>query len=257
MKAMILVGGLGTRLRPLTFSIPKPLLPLGEKPILQIIIEQMKSASVEDIVLATGYQAELIQAFCGDGSKFGVNISYVHDEKPLGTAGPLSLARQQFWNQQSFLLMNGDIVTKLDFAEFIRAGTTSECDLTVGYTNYIYRSPFGVLSIADGTVLGISEKPSQEYSISAGIYCLLPKALDFVPDDTFFTMPDLMKKLISAGRKVGAYYIRDCWIGLESIEHFDEAIKELNKVPSEASPTLEPSNELGRPSGRDRVEQFG
>src|SRR6516164_7776731 len=103
MKAMILVGGLGTRLRPLTFSIPKPLLPLGEKPILQIIIEQMKSASVEDIVLATGYQAELIQAFCGDGSKFGVNISYVHEQKPLGTAGPLSLARQQFRDQESIL----------------------------------------------------------------------------------------------------------------------------------------------------------
>ena len=237
---MILVGGLGTRLRPLTFSIPKPLLPVGEKPILQIIIEQMKSAGVEDIVLATGYQAELIRAFCGDGSKFRVNISYVHEQKPLGTAGPLSLARQQYLDQESILLMNGDIVTKLDLAEFIRAGTRSDCDLTVGYTKYIYRSPFGVLSIADDTVRAIAEKPSHEYSISAGIYCVRPKALDFVPEDTFFTMPDLMKKLISAGRRVGAYYIRDCWIGLESVEHFEEAIKELHKVPSEAGSTLEP-----------------
>src|SRR5579864_4564917 len=94
MKAMILAGGLGTRLRPFTFSIPKPLLPVGEKPILQIIIEQMKASGIEEIILATGYQAELIRAFCGDGSKFGVSVSYVHEDQPLGTAGPLSLIRQ-------------------------------------------------------------------------------------------------------------------------------------------------------------------
>src|SRR5258708_8849586 len=114
MKAMILVGGIGTRLRPLTFSIPKPLLPVGERPILQIIVEQMKGAGIEDIVLATGYQAELIRAFCGDGSKFGVNISYVHEREPLGTAGPLSLASQHFEGDHTFLLMNGHILTKLN-----------------------------------------------------------------------------------------------------------------------------------------------
>jgi NDP-sugar pyrophosphorylase family protein len=235
MKAMILAGGLGTRLRPLTFSIPKPLLPVGEKPILQIIIEQMRGAGIDDIVLATGYQAELIRAFCGDGSKLGVRISYVHEDKPLGTAGPLSLVRRHFENDQAFVVMNGDIITRLDFGEFLRAGIDNGCDLTVGYTQHVYRSPFGVLSIAGGVVQGITEKPSYEHSISAGIYCVRPQALRFVPDDAFFTMPQLMESLMAAGRCVGAHFIQDCWIGIESVEHFEEALKELSKIPVDAA----------------------
>lgn len=236
MKAMILAGGLGTRLRPLTFSIPKPLLPVGEQPILQIIIEQMKRGGIDEIVLATGYHAELIRTFCGDGSKFGVRISYVHEEKPLGTAGPLALARHHFDRDETFLLMNGDIITKLDFREFLERGTASGCDLTVGYTKHVYRSPFGVLTIVDDRVEGIIEKPAHEYCISAGIYCLRATCLDVVPDGTFFTMPDLMQALMAVGRHVGAYYIRDCWIGIESIEHFDEALRELSRAPAGVLP---------------------
>lgn len=232
MKAIILAGGLGTRLRPLTFSIPKPLLPVGEKPILQIILGQMRSAGIDDIVLATGYHAELIRAFCGDGSQFGVRIQYVHEHKPLGTAGPLSLARRHFDGDECFLLMNGDVVTGLDFARFLEAGTASGCDLTVGYTKHVYKSPFGVLALADDRVQGIVEKPEHEYSISAGIYCLRPAALEVIPDDSFFTMPDLIQRLLAAGKNVGAYYIRDCWIGIETVEHFEEAIKELARIPS-------------------------
>src|SRR5260370_7492167 len=115
-KAVILVGGLGTRLRPLTFSIPKPLLPVGEKPILQLIIEQLRASGVSELILATGYQAELIQAFCGDGSKLGVRIRYVKEPTALGTAGPLSLVRDHFRENEFFLLMNGDILTQLHFA---------------------------------------------------------------------------------------------------------------------------------------------
>jgi NDP-sugar pyrophosphorylase family protein len=233
---MILAGGRGTRLRPFTFSIPKPLLPVGEKPILQIIIEQMKRAGVEDLLLATGYQAELIRAFGGDGSRFGARISYVEEREPLGTAGPLSLARAYFQNEEVFLLMNGDIVTTLDFAEFLENGIRNQCDLTVGYTKHVYRSPFGVLSIADDSVRGIVEKPSQEFCVSAGIYCLRPAALKFVPENEFFTMPQLIERLMDAGKRVGAYYIRDCWIGIESAEHFEEALKELDKIPPAASP---------------------
>jgi NDP-sugar pyrophosphorylase family protein len=233
MKAMILAGGLGTRLRPLTFSIPKPLLPVGERPILQIIIEQMKTAGIENIILATGYQAELIRAFCGDGKKFGVRICYVHEDQPLGTAGPLSLARQYIRPEELFLVMNGDIITKLDFAEFLKAGHANQADLTVGYTKYIYRSPFGVLSVDGDTVQGIVEKPCQEYAINAGVYCVRSAALDFVPGGVFSTMPELMQRLMAANRKIGAYYIKDCWIGIECIEHFEDAIKELSNAPAE------------------------
>lgn len=230
-KAVILVGGLGTRLRPLTFSIPKPLLPVGEKPILQLIIEQLRESGIRELILATGYQAELIQAFCGDGSKLGVKISYVKEPSALGTAGPLSLVRNHFEENEFFLLMNGDILTRLDFSSFAARAREEDCDLLVGYTKHVYRSPFGVLSIMDRKITGIVEKPSQEFPISAGIYCVKATVLPLVPVNTFFTVPDLIERLLTAKRKVSAYYIQECWIGLESTEHFEEAVKELQSAP--------------------------
>jgi NDP-sugar pyrophosphorylase family protein len=230
-KAVILVGGQGKRLRPLTFAIPKPLLPVGEKPVLQLIIEQLRNAGLCDLVLATGHQAELIRAFCGDGSRFGVSIAYVHEQIPLGTAGPLDLAREHLRDEELFLLMNGDIIAELDFRRFLEAAREAACDLTVAYTKYRYRSPYGVLSIAGDSIQGIVEKPEQEFSISAGIYGLRPAALDFVPQGIFFTIPDLIHRLLAAGRSVHAYPLEGYWIGLESVEHFDEALRRLEGVP--------------------------
>ena len=231
MKAILLVGGQGTRLRPLTFSIPKPLLPVGERPILQIILEQLRDAGIREMVLATGYQAELIQAFCGDGSRFGVSVSYVKEDQPLGTAGPLALVRSRVAPDESVLLMNGDILTKLDFRQFVDAARRSGCDLTVGYTTYTHTLPFGVLSVHGDLVDGIVEKPSQEFLISAGIYCVKASALPLVPDGRFFTVPDLIRALIAAGRRVGAYHIRESWMGLESVEHFEQAVQQLANAP--------------------------
>ncbi len=227
MKAMILAGGMGTRLRPLTFSIPKPLLPVGEKPILQKIVEQLRDAGVTDIVLATGYQAELVRAFCGDGSRFGVSVTYVHEHHPLGTAGPASALKGQLPSGELLLLMNGDLITDLNFGEFAESSRASGCDLSVAYAKYTYRSPFGVLSIADGAVQGVAEKPETEYAISAGIYCLSSAALDLIPEDKFFTMPNLMTTLLAAGKRIHAFPITGTWMGLESIEHFNEAVQRL------------------------------
>lgn len=229
MKAMILAGGMGTRLRPLTFSIPKPLLPVGEKPILQRIIEQLRDAGIRDLVLATGYQSELVRTFCGDGSKFGVSVAYVHEQKPLGTAGPASALKGQLAPGELLLLMNGDLITDLDFREFVESSRASACDLAVAYAKYTYRSPYGVLSIADGAVQGVTEKPETEYAISAGIYSLSSAALDLIPQDTFFTMPDLMSRLLAAGKRIHAYPITGTWMGLESIEHFNEAMQRLQQ----------------------------
>jgi NDP-sugar pyrophosphorylase family protein len=229
MKAMILAGGMGTRLRPLTFSIPKPLLPVGEKPILQKLIEQLSDAGITDLVLATGYQAELVRAFCGDGSKFGVSINYMQEHHPLGTAGPASALKGQIPPGELLLLMNGDLITDLDFREFIESSRASACDLTVAYAKYTYRSPYGVLSIADGTVQGVTEKPETEYAISAGIYCLSSAALDLIPNDTFFTIPDVMLRMLADGKRIHAYPIIGTWMGLESIEHFNEALAKLKQ----------------------------
>jgi NDP-sugar pyrophosphorylase family protein len=227
---MILAGGMGTRLRPLTFSIPKPLLPVGEKPVLEIIIGQLRQAGFGEIVLATGYQAELIRAFCGDGARFGVRIDYVHEDQPLGTGGPLDALRDRIAPDEYFLLMNGDVITELDFNAFMQAGCASGCDLTVAYTNYRYRSPYGVLEIDGGAVTGVTEKPEQEYAVSAGIYCVNARALAWVPRRAFFTMPELMKRLHAAGRRVQAYPIPGYWLGLETIENFEEAVRRLGQA---------------------------
>ncbi len=230
MKAVILAGGLGKRLRPLTFSLPKPLLPLGEKPILEFIFEQLRKFTINEIILSTGYQSELIRAFCGDGSKFGVKIGYVKENKALGTAGPLSLIRDRFSENETFILMNGDVVTKLDFSKMIRYHSKKKCQLTIGFTKFEYRSPFGVLKIEAGRLKDILEKPSKVYDISAGIYVVNSSVLDYIPHNTFFTVPDLARELLRFGKKVGTYKIEEFWVGIEHIDQFDEVLKELNKI---------------------------
>lgn len=228
MKAVVLAGGLGTRMRPLTFAVPKTLLAVCEKPILQLIIEQLRDAGFDEITVATGYLAELIQAFCGDGARFGVRVRYVHESQPLGTAGPVSLLREQVARDEFFLLMNGDIVTKLDFAAFLRHARRRDYDLTVGYVHHKYQSPFGVLTIEGEEITGIVEKPEVDYCISGGIYALKGTALDFVPDDQFFTVPDLIGRLRAHGRHIGAYHIREFWRGVENPNHIVEAREALN-----------------------------
>ena len=173
MKAVVLVGGLGTRLRPLTFSVPKPLLAIGEKPILQLIIEQLAGSGCQEIILATGYLAELIEAFCGTGVRFGVEVNYLRESQPLGTAGALSLLRERISRDEFFILMNGDIITKLNFTEIINFARSHDYEMTVGYVHYVYKSPFGVLTIdGKGEIVDVAEKPKVRYSISGGIYVL-------------------------------------------------------------------------------------
>jgi len=230
MKAVILAGGLGTRLRPLTFSIPKPLLPVGEKPILEFIFEHLRKFAIKEIILCTGYQSELIRAFCGDGSKFGVKIDYVKEESPLGTAGPLSLIRKKFSEGETFVLMNGDVVTKLDFSKMIQYHSENKCELTIGFTKFEYKSPFGVLKIEAGRLKDILEKPVKVYDISAGIYVMNSSALDLIPYNTFFTLPGLARELLRFGKNVGAYQIEEFWVGIEHIDHFDEVLKKLSKI---------------------------
>lgn len=232
MKAVILAGGKGTRLRPLTFSIPKPLLPIAEKPILEIIIKNLKKFGITEVIISVGYQGELIKAFCGDGAKFGLSVKYVDEEKPLGTAGPLSLMRGCFGDGEKFILMNGDIFTQLNFSRMINYHNKGNYCITIGYRTYEHKMPFGVLEIEDDKFCGIVEKPSASFNVSAGIYVLDASIIDLVPDNTFFTMPDLANKLLDKKRNIGAYRIEEYWLGIENIGHFNEAIKELNRLES-------------------------
>jgi len=224
MKAVILAGGRGDRLRPYTFTVPKPLLPLGDRPLLTYILAQLARCSITDVVLALGYQAELIRAFCGDGSRFGVRISYVVESQPLGTAGPLALCRPLLDRDQPFLAMNGDIVTRLDFRELERFHRERGAQLTIGYVRHTYRSPFGVLQLAGDVVTGIVEKPAHVYPVSAGIYCVSPEAAALIAADTPITMPELADRVRAGGGTVCAFEIRAFWRGLETKEGFEELL---------------------------------
>jgi NDP-sugar pyrophosphorylase family protein len=235
MKAVVLAGGQGSRLRPYTFTVPKPLLPLGDRPLLDYIIAQLAGCAVTEIVLALGYQAELIRAYCGDGHRFGVRIDYVEESRPLGTAGPLLLCRPFLDPVEPFLVTNGDVVTRLDFAKLARFHRDRGALLTIGYVHHTYQSPFGILELAEGRVVGIAEKPTFVYPVSAGIYCASPEALALLPADAPTTMPELADRVRAKGGTVAAYEIKEFWRALETRDHFEElsrdeaALEELQR----------------------------
>jgi NDP-sugar pyrophosphorylase family protein len=222
MKAVVLAGGQGTRLRPYTYTVPKPLLPLGDRPLVDYIIGQLARCSVTEVILALGYHAQLIRAYCGDGSRFGVRITYVEEPRPLGTAGSLALCRPLLEPAEPFLLMNGDIVTQLDFGRMLRFHRERGAEITVGYVLHTYQSPFGVLQMADDEVTAIVEKPSYVYPVSAGIYCLSPGAAALVPADTVMTVPELALQVRTRGGKVPAFHITEFWRALETQDHFEQ-----------------------------------
>jgi NDP-sugar pyrophosphorylase family protein len=235
MRAVILAGGLGTRLRPLTFSIPKPLLPVGEHPILELILKRLIEFGFEEFIFSVGYRAEFIEAYFGDGTRFGTRIHYLREEEPTGTAGALSLLQENFdiSDDETFLLMNGDILTDLDFNRFIDHHKREGFDLTVGVKEIERQLPFGVLEMEDGLVRRIVEKPVSRYPISGGVYLVQGDVLPLVPTDTYFTIPDLVERLVAEGRQVGSYIIEEFWIGVEHQEELDEARHRIGVEPEE------------------------
>ena len=223
MKVVIMAGGLGTRLRPLTFSIPKPLLPVGEKPILEIILSKLKQQGLTDIILSVGYKSELIKTYFQDGSKFGVKIDYFEEEKRLGTAGPLRLIRDKFQIKEPFIVMNGDIITKLNFKKMMKYHLDKKADLTVGIKNHKSKTPFGVISLDEDNIKEIKEKPVLTFNISAGIYIVNPELIDYISPNEFFDMPTLIKSGVENNKTIKGYDIKEYWLGLEKLKSFDQA----------------------------------
>jgi len=225
MRAVILAGGLGTRLRPLTYSVPKPLLPVGETPILEIIIKRLREFGFDELIVAVGYRHELIETYFKGGEQFGVSIDYVREPERLGTAGPLSLVRKQFQfaRDETFLMMNGDILTKIDLNKMLIHHRQHGYELTVATRQHSYQVPFGVLEIASGVVQKISEKPTAHYDVSAGIYYMQSSVLASAPDDRPFDMPDLITVLLREQRPVGAFFFDSYWLAVEDLHHIEEA----------------------------------
>ncbi|MEX2255516.1 MAG: sugar phosphate nucleotidyltransferase [Acidimicrobiia bacterium] len=234
MKTVLLAGGRGVRLRPLTYSIPKPLLPVGERPILELIIERLKAFGLRDLVIAVGYRAELIETYFRDGSHLDVRIEYVREAEPLGTAGPLTLVRDQcgIGQDDSLLVMNGDLLTDLDMREVIEFHERGSHDLTVVTREYQLEHPYGVIQ-RDGTrITSIVEKPTVVDTVSAGVYVLRSSMLDLVPSGTVSDIPELMNKAIAAGHDVAAYPFDGGWLAIDRMEELADAVRFVAESPA-------------------------
>jgi len=227
MKAVILAGGLGTRLRPLTQIIPKPLLPVGEKSLLEITILNLKRFGFDEVILATNYKSDLFESYFGDGSKFGIKVTYSKEKEPLGTAGPLLLVKDKL--TEPFLVMNGDILTNLDFSKLIGFHKTNSADFTVVSKIIEHPLHYGVVKAEDSRVTAIEEKPVIESEINAGIYALSPVALSRIPENRFFTMTELIKSLISNRNKVLRYKLDDYWLDIGQMSDYKKAQDDIKQ----------------------------
>ncbi|GAB4292416.1 MAG: sugar phosphate nucleotidyltransferase [Myxococcota bacterium] len=229
MKAVILAGGKGRRLLPYTTNFPKPLMPIGEKPILEIVIEQLKNYNFKEIIITTGHFGELIRAFFEDGKKFGVNITYSKEDKPLGTFGPLFLIKDEL--KETFLLMNGDVLTDLDFSKFVEFHKKSGGAATVALAEREVNIDFGVVKVSkEGGFKEWNEKPTINYLVSAGIYLFEPEALKFLKEEKFINLPDFIVMLKENGKKVSTYLHKGYWLDIGRPEDYEKACEDYEKL---------------------------
>lgn len=219
---VILAGGRGARLVPYTTVLPKPLMPVGDMPILEIVIRQLRARNITEIVLAVGHLASLLEAYFGDGSRWGVNIRYSLEEEPAGTAGPLALVPDL---SGTFLVMNGDLLTTLDYSDLVRHHRARGAAATVG----IFRRPvaidLGVVeSDGDDNVIEYIEKPTFSYDASVGVYAMEPAVLRHVRPGDRLDLPDLVKALIAAGERVVGYRFEGHWLDIGRPDDYEEAV---------------------------------
>jgi NDP-sugar pyrophosphorylase family protein len=227
MQAIILAGGKGTRLFPYTNVLPKPLMPIGDMPILEIIIRQLKKYGIIDITVSVGYLAGLIETFFGDGRKFGVKINYSMENEPLGTAGPLSLISPL---NETFLLMNGDVLTSLNYTKFIEYHRTKESCLTIGLHSQSYQIPLGYIEHdLNYNVTNYIEKPEYKFDVGMGIYLMEPEILDYIEKGNKLDIPELVMKLISDKKKIVGYPTNEYWLDMGKHEEYDKAINDFEK----------------------------
>jgi NDP-sugar pyrophosphorylase family protein len=220
MKAVILAGGLGIRLRPFTQVVPKPLLPIGERSVLEIQIERLKKFGFDQIYFATNYKANYITRFFGDGSDLGVRIKYSKEETPLGTAGPLSLLRAEL--TEPFLVINGDVLTLLNFDKIYDFAGSKQSLLTVAIKRHVTPYAFGNIFFEGDFVTGIEEKQDIVRYILAGIYVMRPAILDVIPDEKPYGMDELILSMIARGSSVAKYEFEEYWLDIGQISDYEQ-----------------------------------
>ena len=229
MKAVILAGGRGTRLAPYTTILPKPLLPLGEKPILDVIIRQLRQHDITDITLAVGHLAELFMSYFGDGRQFGaVKMTYSREERPLGTAGPLRLVPGL---SETFLVMNGDVLTTLDFRDLVASHQARRALVTVAIQTRRIPIDLGVVEHdADFRLTRYVEKPVHDVQVSTGIYVFEPRVLEFIPEGEHLDLPDLMTRLVQAGEPVYCHPFDGYWMDIGRSEDYARAAADFDEL---------------------------
>lgn len=231
MRAVILAGGKGTRLAPLTEVIPKPLVPLGGKPILEIVLMQLQRCGFRNITLAVGYMGELIQAYFQDGSKWGVNIDYSFEAQPLGTAGPLALIDGL---DETFLVMNADVLTNLDYRKLIHYHQLQGGVATIGAYQREVTIDLGVIILnGDKRIKEYLEKPKSTYLVSMGVYVFEPRILELIEPETYLDFPDLVRTLLSLGLPVNHYPFQGYWLDIGRHEDYQTAAEEYEKLPGQ------------------------
>lgn len=221
MKAVILAGGLGSRLRPFTEVIPKPLLPIGEKSVLQIQIERLRMHGVTDVYLATNYKSDYIESFFGDGARYGIRLHVSREDKPLGTVGPLTLLKREL--TEPFFVMNGDILSLIDFEKFMKFACQMDSLLTIAIKKEVTPFAFGNIFFNGDFVTGIQEKPDIVMYILAGIYVLKPDIFSLIPDDTYYGMDLLITDMLRRNLPVAKYDLREYWLDIGRLNDYEEA----------------------------------
>lgn len=223
-QAVIMAGGFGKRLLPLTENTPKPMLLVGDRPLLERTIEQLRQAGVSQVNVTTHFEPEKIREHFGDGEKFGVNVNYVSEERPLGTAGALRLIEAK---EEPLLIINGDILTNVDFRAMLAFHNEHHADLTVGVREYDFQVPYGVIETEGTRVTGVNEKPVFKFFVNAGIYLLQPSLEEFIPKDERFDMTDLIQRLTAAGRTVVSFPIMEYWLDIGRLSDYERAQEDV------------------------------
>lgn len=228
MRAVILAGGQGSRLAPYTAVLPKPLMPLGDMPILELLVRRLAQSGVTHITLAVNHLASLIQAFFGDGERLGVRIDYSLESHPLGTAGPLSLISGL---DEPFLVMNGDLLTDLDFRALTACHQKANAAATIGLYERENRVDFGVIEVdAADRIQAYHEKPSEKILVSMGVYAMSPEILGFLPNNSYFDLPDLIRALTAAGKTVQGYRHGGYWLDIGRPDDYARAQEDFPEM---------------------------
>jgi len=224
LQAVVMAGGKGTRLHPLTQETPKPMLRIGDRPVLEIIISQLREAGIRQVKVTTHHKADKIAEYFGDGREFGIELSYVEEDEQLGTVGGLSLMAVP---KETTLVINGDILTQVDFRAMLAYHREHQADLTVAVRQYDVKVPYGVVDCEGPVVRGLSEKPQFGFFVNAGIYLLEPAVYQLIPRGQRFDMTELIQRLVREGRAVVSFPVREYWLDIGDPAEYEQAEQDV------------------------------